>query len=81
MKNAYEAAKFYFPSGTDEELGDILMCCTAFPCCTFEHMLTQLQEFQIKASSPSHAITLAHQEMDLMWKEGQAQRELDSVLS
>ena len=79
MNSARDAAKLYFPSATEDELYDILMCCTAYPCCSFDYMVAQLQEYQVKASSPSHAIHLAHQEMDMMFDEYSKKQKLNGV--
>ncbi len=75
MESPHEAVKRLFPSADEEELHSILMCCTALPFCSVEHAIGQLEEYSVKASTPGHAVTLAHQEMDRVWEETREERE------
>lgn len=74
-RNLYDGVKGVFPEATDEEVHSLLWCCTPFPCTNYEGTIEALQHMRVKASSPEHAIWLAHAEMDLIWEETRPERE------
>ena len=71
----HEFVRRYFPSASAEEAHALLWECTAYPACSLDHAAEQLAHMAVKAANPKHAVCLAHDEMDLAWEEGRAERE------